>query len=135
MEHKLAEYCKLFGRLKRLTEEINQLKATRTELEKEIIAGISGQNEEHHTFGKYEARIGYRRIYDFDIPTIRKILEPRRLFDEVSTLRIKQEDLTCVIATPGLLTDAEFEDMLNAMRIIEVREKLYVTKRSLGEIS
>ncbi len=128
MEQALMAWLKLGQTIRDRTKELERLKAEKAELERQIIRGIVERNGEHLAAGDYRARVSYVRSYRYDLPVIRKTLEPRRLFDTVATTRINNDEFTTVISTPGLLTEAEFEDMLNAVTICGVRQILTVTK-------
>lgn len=135
MEQELRKWMNIRFSIRDLEKRIEDLKIARDELEKRLVAFVTADNGERRTVGRYIASVGYRRYYDYNIPLIRKLLEPRRLFDEVATIRIKHDRYTTILATPGQFTDAEFEDLMAAMVIREAKEVLHVRRTDARAVS
>ncbi len=135
MEQELRKWMNLRFSIRDLEKRIEELKIVRDELEKRLVAFVTADNGERRTVGRYIASVGYRRYYDYNIPLIRKLLEPRRLFDEVATIKIKHDRYTTILATPGQFTDAEFEDLMAAMVIREAKEVLHVRRTDARAVS
>jgi hypothetical protein len=135
MEERLLKWMRLRFKIRDAEKQIEEMKARRDEMERELIAYVTADNCERRTVGKYITSVSYRRLYDYNIPLIRKLLEPRRLFDEVATVRIKHERFTTILATPGQFSDAEFEDLLGAMVVREAKEVLHVRRADARAVS
>lgn len=135
MEQELRKWMNIRFSIRDLEKRIEELKIVRDELEKRLVAFVTADNGERRTVGRYVASVGYRRCYDYNIPLIRKLLEPRRLFDEVATIKIKHDRYTTILATPGQFTDAEFEDLMAAIVIREAKEVLHVRRTDARAVS
>lgn len=135
MEKQLRQWMQIRFSIRDLEKRIAQLKEARDQLEHQLIEFVTADNNERRIIGPYQTWIGYRRLYDYNIPLIRKLLEPRRLFDDVATIRIKHERFTTILATPGQFSEAEFEDLLSAMVIREAREVLHVKRTDARPVS
>lgn len=135
MEKELRHWMNIRFSIRDLEKRIEQLKEVRDQLEKKLIQFVTADNNERRIIGPFQTWISYRRYYDYNIPLIRKLLEPRRLFDEVASVRIKHERFTTILATPGQFSDAEFEDLMSAMVITEAKELLHVRRTDTRSIS
>lgn len=135
MEKELRQWMNIRFSIRDLETRIEQLKIARDELEQRLVAFVTADNAERRTIGRYQTWVSYRRYYDYNLPLIRKLLDPRRLFDEVSVTKIKHDRFTTILATPGQFTDAEFEDLLGAMTIKEAREVLHVRRTDARPLS
>lgn len=135
MEERLLKWMRLSFAIRDAAKQLEEMKAQRDEMERELIAYVTADNGERRAIGKYITSVSYRRFYEYNIPLIRKLLEPRRLFDEVATVRIKHERFTTILATPGQFSDAEFEDLLGAMAVREAKEVLHVRRADARTVS
>ncbi len=135
MEERIQKWLRLRFAIRDAETELKRMKETRDAMERELVGYVTADNQERRQVGKYVAWVSYRRLYDYNVPLIRKLLEPRRLFEEVATIRIRHEKLTTILATPGQFSDAEFEDLLGAMAVREAKEVLYVRRTDAGTVS
>lgn len=135
MEERLLNWMRLRFKIRDTEAMLKEMKAQRDQMERELIGYVTADNNERRQIGKYITWVSYRRYYDYNIPLIRKLLDPRRLFDEIATTRINHDRYTTILATPGQFSDAEFEDLVGAMAIRDVKEVLHVRRADAGAVS
>ncbi len=128
MEESLRKFLQLGRTIHQLEEQVKALKAERSQLEQGVVDYMSSLGEEHIVIGRYEAYIRYFRQYEYDILDIRNILEPRRLFDRIATIKISNDRFTQLLGTPSLFSDAEFATLVDSAHIITAKQLLGVRR-------
>jgi hypothetical protein len=128
MEDSIRKFLQLGQAIRQLEEQVEALKNERAQIEQQVVSYISDLGEERVVVGLYEIYIKYRRQYEYDVIDIRNILEPRRLFDRVASVRVSNDRFTQLLGTPNLFSDAEFETLADSVHIISVKQVLGVKR-------
>jgi hypothetical protein len=128
MEDAVRRFLQLGQAIHQLEEQVEALKAERAQIQGQVVKYIADLDEERVVVGRYEVYIKYIRQFGYDLVDIRNILEPRKLFDRVATIKISNERYTQLLNSPNLFSDAEFCTLVDSAHIVSVRQNLGVKK-------